>query len=155
MLSDDAHFRLDTEGWNFPIPETPEGYLIRTYRQGDDIAWERVMKKAGFELAFWGQRFSSFNMETDFDPEGFFFAEKDGEVVGSSSGVIMHSRGNIGCVGWTAVLPEHQKKGLGTILVARSTDFLKRKGVKTVEVKTQLGRGDAIHVYKKIGFKRV
>ena len=42
------------------------------------------------------QSFLGVNKGLDFAPHGFFFAEKDGEPIGISAGIVLHDRKRIG-----------------------------------------------------------
>ncbi len=53
-----------------------------------------------------------------------------------------------------AVLPQHQKKGYGTLLTKKSLEFAKEKGYQ-IKLEVHQSNTDAIEIYKKIGFKRL
>lgn len=97
-------------------------------------------------------------MDSDFDPEGFLFVDRDGETVGMSAGIVCNqqikSTGfRVGALGWTGVDAEHRGSGLGYALLAAALRYLKSKGMDVCEGGTQFYRTAAINLYEKVGFK--
>ena len=158
------HLILRLDMWNY-TPQPPPikaGYNLRTFREGDEQTWADV-KNAVFGSSstpeeFWTQTFSGVNKKLDFAPEGFFFAEKDGESVGICAGIVLHDRKKIGgtfpgVIGWTGVHEDHRGVGLGRALMVSSLNYLHDRGVAMTEIGTQFYRTAAVNLYESLGFR--
>lgn len=162
VIHDQLILRLDM--WNY-TPQPPPikaGYNMRTFREGDEQTWADV-KNAVFGSSstpeeFWAQTFSGVNKKLDFAPEGFFFAEKDGESIGICAGIVLHDRKKIGgtfpgVIGWTGVHEDHRGVGLGRALMVSSLNYLHDRGVAVTEIGTQFYRTAAVNLYESLGFR--
>ena len=154
--------RIDLRNFTGTAPELPKEYQIRMFRDRDDHTWA-TLKNAIFggsatSKDFWKQKFRGVSMDSDFDPEGFFFAEKGNEPVGMCAGTVIHNKPKmagayVGGIGWTGVLPEHGRKGIGNALFTNSLQYLCSKGVSICEVATQFYRKSAVRMYEDTGFE--
>ena len=154
--------RLDMRNYTPQPPPIEAGYNLRTFREGDEQTWADV-KNAVFGSSstpeeFWNQTFSGVNKKLDFAPEGFFFAEKEGESVGICAGIVLHKRKKIGgtfpgVIGWTGVHEDHRGVGLGRALMVSSLNYLHDRGVAVTEVGTQFYRTAAVNLYESLGFR--
>lgn len=153
--------RLDMRNYTPQPPPIKAGYNLRTFREDDEQTWADV-KNAVFGSSstpeeFWTQTFSGVNKRLDFAPEGFFFAEKNGEPVGICAGIALHDRKKIGgtfpgVIGWTGVHEDHRGVGLGRALMVSSLNYLHNRGIAVTEVGTQFYRTAAVNLYESLGF---
>ncbi len=154
--------RLDMRQYRRQLPALKSGYTLRTFRSGDQATWANV-KNAVFgsssePKAFWKQDFQGVKMTSDFDPKGFFFAEKDGQLVGICAGLVLHNRQKMGgtfpgSIGWTGILEGHRGIGLGRALMMSALNYLDDKGIKITEIGTQFYRTAAVNLYESLGFR--
>ncbi len=153
--------RLDMRNYTPQPPPIQAGYNLRTFREGDEQTWADVKNgvfgSASTSEEFWNQNFLGVNKGLDFAPDGFFFAEKDGEPVGISAGIVLHDRKKIGGtfpggIGWTGVHEDHRGVGLGRALMVRSLNYLHARGIAVTEVGTQFYRTAAVNLYESLGF---
>ena len=138
------------------------GYRLRSFKEGDDQTWANVKNavfgSSSIALDFWSQNFLGVDMESDFDPRGFFFAEQKGVPIGICAGIVLHNRKKIGGsyiggIGWTGVVEEHRGEGLGRALMMESLNYLTEKEILITEVGTQFYRTAALKLYESIGFR--
>ena len=60
---------------NLPSLQCPDGYHIRTYQEGDEIHWARIMDIAFVDQGRTAQdTYANVINQPDFDPNGFLFA---------------------------------------------------------------------------------
>ena len=153
--------RLAMRNYTPQPPPIKAGYNLRTFRDGDEQTWADVKNvifgSASTPEEFWTQTFSGVNKKLDFAPEGFFFAEKDGEPVGICAGIVLHDRKKIGgtfpgVIGWTGVHEDHRGGGLGRALMVSSLNYLHNRGIAVTEVGTQFYRTAAVNLYESLGF---
>jgi ribosomal protein S18 acetylase RimI-like enzyme len=85
-----------------------------------------------------------------FQPDLFFVALLDGEVIGS---IMVGYEGHRGWMNYLAVLPEHQRRGYGRKLVEKAVDELKRLGCLKVNLQVRRSNVSVVEFYKHLGFK--
>ncbi len=83
-----------------------------------------------------------------------FIAESDGMVVGF---MILQwgatTWNNTAEIGWIAVLPQHQRKSLGSGLIKEMEQYARKKGLRKVYVEPSVEADTALHFYIKNGYK--
>ncbi len=134
----------------------PPGYRIRTYQEGDGVAWVHIheladkFNKVSDELY---QRELGFDIESMRD-RSFFIETDAGGVIGTASAWYNPDfEGEpYGRVHWVAIVPEHQGKGLAKPLLSRVLVRLAQSHDKAYLV-TSSARIPAIQLYLKFGFQ--
>jgi|Deesub1362A_J573_1020465.scaffolds.fasta_scaffold04561_7 ribosomal protein S18 acetylase RimI-like enzyme len=81
-----------------------------------------------------------------YEPEGCFIAEVSGKSVGM---VTTTSYGKLGWIGCLIVEPERRRRGIGTELMQRAIEHLRRKGVETIRLDAVQ---KAVPLYRRLGF---
>ena len=159
---DQLILRLDMRNYTPQPPPIEAGYNLRTFRGNDEHTWadvkNEVFGSSSTSEQFWNQNFLGVNKRLDFAPEGFFFAEKDGEPVGICAGIVLHDRKKIGGtfpggIGWTGVREDHRGVGLGRALMVSSLNYLHDRNIAVTEVGTQFYRTAAVNLYESLGFR--
>jgi mycothiol synthase len=153
-----------------PLPpvELPEGVTVRTFRPGeDDAAWLALNARAfathpeqgAWTLADLHQRMA----EDWFDPEGFFLAVRDDELIGfhwtkvhghHSHVGFGHAHEPIGEVYVVGVDPAVQGIGLGRQLTVVGLRHLRSMGLHQVMLYVDGSNTGAIKLYESLGFTR-
>ena len=87
-------------------------------------------------------------------PEGIFVAEVDDSVVGYICSRVDHAT-KIGNITNIAVLPAHQKSGIGKKLVDAAIEHLKSQGMEYVRIEALEQNAVGRHFYPKLGFEEV
>jgi mycothiol synthase len=143
-----------------PLPEatTPPGVRLRTFEVGrDEDAWVRVNARAFAHHPEQG-RWTRADLERRerepwFSPEGFFVAERDGELVGFHWTKV-HEDGPIGEVYVVGVDPAAQGLGLGRVLTLAGLRHLANLGLPAVMLYVDESNTAATALYTKLGFER-
>ncbi|MDV9175532.1 mycothiol synthase, partial [Streptomyces sp. W16] len=139
-----------------PEPVLPEGVTVRTFVPGaDDAAWLAV-NAAAFahhpEQGSLTQRdLDDRKAEAWFDPEGFFLAERAGELVGFHWTKV-HAEEQRGEVYVVGVLPGAQGGGLGKALTTIGLRHLAGRGLPTAMLYVDADNKAAVSVYERLGF---
>lgn len=143
-----------------PLPEatTPPGVRLRTFEVGrDEDAWVRANARAFAHHPEQG-RWTRADLERRerepwFSPEGFFVAERDGELVGFHWTKV-HEDGPIGEVYVVGVDPAAQGLGLGRVLTLAGLRHLANLGLPAVMLYVDESNTAATALYTKLGFER-
>ncbi len=142
---------------DLPAPEVqpllPPEVLLRTCLPGDLPGFYALMADAGWpgwdaeRLRSWLYRIL---------PGGWFILEDldNGEIIGTSMATHDHTWIEPFCgeVGWTAVHPRHQGKGLGSVVVAAVLARFRHAGYTCIHLYTEIWRLAALKMYLKLGF---
>jgi mycothiol synthase len=138
---------------SLPPPLVPAGYHLRTYQQGDEVAFYRVMEAAGFgiwdddRLKVWIGRII---------PDGWYFVIHTGsrEIVATAMALHDHSDQHPfgGELGWVAADPAHTGQGLGMAVCAAVTMRMIAAGYRNIHLYTEQWRLAAIKTYLKLGY---
>ncbi|AQA12575.1 mycothiol synthase [Streptomyces malaysiensis subsp. malaysiensis] len=139
-----------------PEPALPEGVTVRTFRPGeDDAAWLAANAAA---FAHHPEQGSLTQRDLDdrkgepwFDPEGFFLAERDGEIVGFHWTKV-HAEERLGEVYVVGVRPDAQGGGLGKALTSVGLRHLAARGLPTAMLYVDADNFAAVAVYERLGF---
>jgi ribosomal protein S18 acetylase RimI-like enzyme len=86
----------------------------------------------------------------DFQPELFFVALFDGQLVGS---VMVGYEGHRGWLNYLAVLPSFQRRGFGRKLVSKAIAELRKLGCLKLNLQVRKSNIAVIEFYKHLGFK--
>ncbi|MET7765072.1 mycothiol synthase [Streptomyces sp. NPDC005336] len=137
-------------------PTLPEGVTVRTFRPGEDDAGWLAANAAAFahhpEQGSLTQRDLDDRMGEDwFDPEGFFLAEREGEIVGFHWTKV-HGEERLGEVYVVGVRPDAQGGGLGRALTAIGLRHLAAQGLPTAMLYVDADNLAAVAVYDRLGF---
>lgn len=139
-------------------PLAPDGVTFRTFRPGaDDAAWLALNARA---FADHPEQGSMTQPDLDqritadwFDADGFFLAERGGELVGFHwTKVTTEGIESVGEVYVVGVDPAAQGIGLGSTLTRLGLVHLQRRGIRTVELYVEGDNGPALTVYRRLGF---
>lgn len=147
--------RHDLEGIaRVPVPA---GYRIRAFRPGEEAAWARVETAVGEfrdEVRALARFADEFGPHAGEMPERCLFLETaDGEVVGTTTAwrnSDFHG-GDWGRIHWVAVVPAHQGRGLGRLLVVEALLLMRRWHARAY-LTTQTSSWVAVHLYLTLGF---
>jgi len=97
-------------------------------------------------LEDWNDRIEDIRRMLEYEREGCFIAEANGEPAGHVFTV------NYGKLGWISLLivkSEHRKEGIGTLLMRRAIDYLITRGVETIRLEAV---PEIVNLYRKLEF---
>lgn len=145
--------RYFTRRLGAPPARAPQGYLLRTYRPGDEEPFYTLMDKAGFglwdaeKLRPWQEKIL---------PEGWFVIveQASGRLVATTMAVhnVTELNPGGGELGWVAADPAHAGRGLGLAVCAAVTGRLVQAGYPVLYLMTDDFRLPAIKTYLKLGW---
>lgn len=142
-----------------PVPQVPEGYLIRSLKPNEEDALIRLAN-----AAYRGERLRPGILDKwraqdpNFSIDWVQVTEYEGELVAvvaarSDREYNEHYHANRGYLGPAATLPAHRGKDLSKALTARAMNFLRERGMQTVCLYTWEGNPPALGVTKDLGIR--
>jgi mycothiol synthase len=157
----EASLRMWRNLEDLPAVTLPEGYAIRTFREGDEAHLMRVKN-----AAFAGERTGSrpwtpedvrreYDMDSPgFRPERVFFAVCGDEPVGMTTAwTYTHEGREVGLIHWVAVTPAHRGKGLGEALNVQALHCMRTMGRREAVLNTNAVLQSAVRLYLRLGFR--
>lgn len=117
-------------------------FQVKPMREGDFPFATKLANTMGWNMAV-----EDFQFNSNLEPEGCFVAYHGRERVGMSTSI---SFGSVGWFGNLVVKEKYRNKGVGTLLVRHSVNYLQGKGVKTVGL---YAYPDLSGFYGSLGFK--
>ena len=137
----------------------PEGYVIRRAKEEDIngvIYINSVTLPEHYTTPFYTSILST-------NPETFLVVEYKGRIIGYHMGRIEYGltfRGmprfvKKGHVISIAVLEEHRRKGVGTMLIKTALEEFAKKGCEVSFLEVRVSNEPAINLYKKLGYEIV
>jgi len=141
-----------------PLPEItmPAGVRLRAFEPGrDEDAWVRTNALAFADHPEQG-RWTRADLERRehepwFSAEGFFLAERDGQLLGFHWTKVEDAMGEVYVVG---VDPSAQGLGLGKLLTLAGLHHLRDLGLETVMLYVDESNTAAVALYERLGFTR-
>ena len=139
---------------NLPRFQCPDGYYIRTYQEGDEVHWARIVDSAFVDNGRIAQdAYADVINQPNFDPDGFSFVVHEDLPIGTACAWKRCHRGKlIGYIDMLAVLPDHTGHKLGKWLTVFLLYYFKAQHVAYVMLDTDDFRLPAIKNYLNLGF---
>ena len=144
---------------DLPPVELPEGFRIRTFREGDIANWCRIETSVDeFSTIERAERY----FQEEFGPRidlmanrSFMLETSDGEAIGTTTAWMGTFEGElIGMIHWVAIDPHYQGRGLAKPLLATAMHRLAQDHERAF-LGTQTTSYRAVGLYLKYGFEPV
>ena len=155
-------FLLVREDLDIPEVDLPEGYTLRSFRQGEDEENWRLVRNAAFATLK--------GSETPITTDGVTKLLNDQDYLEGGMMLLFHQNIPVGVIrgaddeyenspimniGPVAIIPKYQGLGLGRRLLRASLKFAKEKGYKRTILSVNGENERAQALYIKEGFKQV
>ena len=122
---------------------------IREFKISDHEMVTRLWKNAGLIMRP-GDELEGVELKLQRDPDLFIVATDHEDIIG----VVMGAwDGRRGWINHLAVKPEHQRKGIGKLLIAELEIRLKKKGAKKVNAQIYKSNTKSIEFFKAVGYE--
>jgi len=136
------------------IPEVPlpEGYSLRTFRDGDEGALARIYRESKLDKDTIEIVRRDILGDPCFKPGRVFIAEFEGQSVGTGSAWVADEEPGVGYLHMLGVLDEHRGKRLGLALTCAAMRYTRDEGLDAQRLLTDDWREAAIRLYLSLGY---
>lgn len=144
---------MQAELTNLPAVVVPDGYVIRTFREGEEGVWEEIVGEA---FGYTGERCSfeaRMRSKPSYLPERVLLVERAGRAVGTATALrIRRMEDGWGYLHMVAVWPGERGKGLGRAVCLAALHKMADEGARRCLLRTDDFRLPAIATYLDLGF---
>lgn len=135
-----------------PVIPLPEGYVLRTFREGDEVGIARVYAESmlGNETP---EAVRKTIMEHPcYTPQRVFVVEHAGTLAGTAAAWIANGNPGVGYLHMVGTLPEHRGRRLGSILTIAAIEYSRNEGFTRQQLATDEWREPALRMYLDLGY---
>lgn len=136
-------------------PRLPDGYALRTFREGDEDGWLSVLGTGGWDV--WDRnRLDALLVDGHgvVPRDGIVFATRDERIVGAACTTLHGGEMRTAAeVGWVVVDTAHRGRGLARAIVLAMLGLIHERGYRYAFLRTEPFRVPAIKLYLDIGFE--
>ena len=123
---------------------------VRRFEATDREAVVALWREVFPDAPPWNDPDTDIDRKLSVQPELFFVAESDGEIVGTA---MCGYDGHRGWVYSVAVGPRHRRKGIGADLMYRVETELRAVGCGKLDLQVREGNDRAVRFYESLGYK--
>lgn len=122
--------------------------IVRPFELSDERAVIALWERCGLTRP-WNDPRKDIRRKLDVRPDLFLVGLVHGVVVGS---VMAGYEGHRGWINYLAVLPEHQGKGLGRLMMAEAERRLRDAGCPKINLQVRTTNTGVIEFYRRLGY---
>ena len=154
-----VYWLMEWRGESVPGSQIPEGFVIRTFRDGDADLLARA-QNAAFEGS-WG--FSpntaeqiEYRASMSISPwEGIIFLSHGGDLAGYCWTCVDDAPGGgIGVIGMIGIVPDYRGRGLSKPVMLAGMESLKARHADYIKLDVDGNNTPAISLYRSVGFEK-
>jgi len=123
---------------------------IRAYKETDEVAVARLWRKVFPDAPSWNDPVADIRRKLAVQPELFFVAVLDSEIVGTA---MAGFDGHRGWVYYVAVEPAHRRRGIGAALMKRVEGDLALLGCPKLNLQVRGSNREAVSFYRRLGYE--
>jgi ribosomal protein S18 acetylase RimI-like enzyme len=122
--------------------------VLRQYKPGDRKALVSLWSLCELTRP-WNDPYRDIDRKLTWDAPGLLVLEDDGGLIGS---VMVGYEGHRGWVNYLAVHPDHQRQGLGRVLMDEAERRLRELGCAKVNLQIRTSNEATVEFYRRIGY---
>lgn len=122
--------------------------IVRPFELTDETAVIALWERCGLTRS-WNDPRKDIRRKLDVRPDLFLVGVFEGRVVAS---VMAGYEGHRGWINYLAVSPEHQRKGLGRIMMAEAERRLQEAGCPKINLQVRSANTAVIEFYRRLGY---
>lgn len=136
-----------------PDVPVPNGYALRTYREGDEYGLARVYLESQLSDGTAETVRRTLVSNPCFKPERVFIVEHAGAIIGTAAAWVETERDpGVGYLHMVGLLPEHRGHRLGALLTVEAIRYSCHEGYHAQRLLTDDFREPAVRLYLDLGY---
>ncbi len=148
-----SQLRLEKDDlYNLPYLLPPDGYVVRNYRDGDEVGIAQVFVTSSLSDDLPESVLRILVRKPCFRPERVFIVEHACGIVATASAWVEEADPDSGYLHMVGVLPEHRGKRLGALVSVAAIRYSRDEGISCVRLLTDDWREAALKTYIGLGF---
>ncbi len=124
--------------------------LIRPYEETDEAAVVDLWQEVFPDAPAWNDPVSDIRLKLTVQPELFFIAMKDRQLVGTA---MAGYDGHRGWVYYVVVSPNHRRQGIGSALMGHTEEALREKGCPKLNLQVRASNHEVVAFYRQLGYE--
>ncbi len=124
--------------------------LIRPYEETDEAAVVDLWQEVFPDAPAWNDPVSDIRLKLTVQPELFFIAVKDRQLVGTA---MAGYDGHRGWVYYVVVSPNHRRQGIGSALMGHTEEALREKGCPKLNLQVRASNHEVVAFYRQLGYE--
>jgi hypothetical protein len=125
-------------------------YEIRSYSHADQESVIKLWKTVFPDAPAHNDPDANIRSKLDIQPELFFLAKSDGQIIGTA---MSGFDGHRGWVYYVAVHPEYRRRGIGTALMKRVEESLSEIGCPKLNLQIRADNAEVQSFYESLGYR--
>ncbi len=124
--------------------------LIRPYEETDEAAVVDLWQEVFPDAPAWNDPLNDIRRKLTVQPELFFIAMKDRQLVGTA---MAGYDGHRGWVYYVVVSPNHRRQGIGSALMGHTEEALREKGCPKLNLQVRASNHEVVAFYRQLGYE--
>jgi ribosomal protein S18 acetylase RimI-like enzyme len=124
--------------------------LIRPYEETDEAAVVDLWQEVFPDAPACNDPVSDIRLKLTVQPELFFIAMKDRQLVGTA---MAGYDGHRGWVYYVVVSRNHRRQGIGSALMGHSEEALREKGCPKLNLQVRASNHEVVAFYRQLGYE--
>ena len=124
--------------------------LIRPYEETDEAAVVDLWQEVFPDAPAWNDPLNDIRRKLTVQPELFFIAVKDQQLVGTA---MAGYDGHRGWIYYVVVSPNHRRQGIGSALMGHAEEALREKGCPKLNLQVRASNHEVVKFYQQLGYE--
>ena len=124
--------------------------LIRPYEETDEAAVVDLWQEVFPDAPAWNDPLNDIRRKLTVQPELFFIAVKDRQLVGTA---MAGYDGHRGWIYYVVVSPNHRRLGIGSALMGHAEEALREKGCPKLNLQVRASNHGVVKFYQQLGYE--
>jgi ribosomal protein S18 acetylase RimI-like enzyme len=126
------------------------GFKIRSYEESDEQAVANLWQEVFPDAPAWNDPVTDIRRKLTVQPDLFFVALKDRQLVGTA---MAGYDGHRGWIYYVVVSPNHRRQGIGNALMGHAEGALMKMGCPKLNLQVRATNHEVVAFYKQLGYE--
>lgn len=123
---------------------------IRSYEESDELAVANLWQEVFPDAPVWNDPVTDIRRKLTVQPDLFFVAMKDRQLVGTA---MAGYDGHRGWIYYVVVSPDHRRQGIGSALMCHAERSLIQMGCPKLNLQVRASNHEVVAFYRHLGYE--